>query len=130
MVTGDDADAGVAVDDPGVASSNGDVGEQPHDQSSTDCRAFHRGDDRLGAVDRVVDQVARLTPDGGPVLEAADDVVDHVEVTAGRERPAFTAHDDDIDLGVLVDGQPDVGELPVHPTVGRVEPPRLAKDDL
>ncbi len=77
-----DAELRVAVDDPRVGGHDRDVGEQADGEAGTDGRAGHRRDDRLRAVDDVVDEVARLVEDAQPGRVIRRDLDHEVEVAA------------------------------------------------
>src|SRR3546814_5208484 len=61
-IAGGDAEAGMAVDDPGVARRDRNVGQERGHQARADRRAVDGRYDRLGTVDHVVDEVPRLLP--------------------------------------------------------------------
>ena len=94
---------------------------RPDDEPGADGHAVHRRDDRLAAVDDVVDEVARLAEHPGARREVRDHLLDEIEVAARRERAAGAADDHGAGLGVGVDGAPHLGEVAVHGGVGRVE---------
>jgi hypothetical protein len=106
------------------------IREQSDDEPRPHRGTLHRRHHRAIAVDEVVDQVARLPPDGHPMAEVLDDVVDHVEVATGGERLVVTADDDDVHLRVTRDREPHIGEIPVHAAVGRIEPSGRVHDHL
>src|SRR5918995_1223502 len=94
MIARGDAEPGVAVDDLGFLRDDGYIGQDARDQARADGGTAHGADDRLGAVDDVVDDIARLLPraeQGGVVLDV---VFDEIEVAAGREHLAAGAVDD------------------------------------
>ena len=78
----------------------------------------HRRDDRLVAVDHVVDQVARLAPDTRTDLEVVGHVLDQREVAAGGESLALSAQDHGADLRIIADVAPDPGEFAMAVVVG------------
>jgi enoyl-CoA hydratase len=121
MVTGRDAQSGVAVDDARARCRDAHVREQRHRQACADCRAVDRRDNRLAAVDDVVDEVARLVEHAEPRVPVARDVLDEREVAAGAERAAGAADEDDARLLVPVDLLPDLGEVPVRLVADGVE---------
>ena len=106
------------------ASLRGDrhVGEQPAHQARAHRRSAHRAHHRLGAVDDVVDEVARLLPDPRAGFEVGHDLLDHREVAAGREGAAGAGDDDRVDLGIGIDVAPDLAQFAVHDRIDRVGP--------
>ena len=91
MVAGGDAQTGMAIDDTGLLGRDGYVGQQSGNQSRTHRRAMDRADDRLIAVNDVVDQVARLLPD----LRAGDEIIrnrlHHRQIATARKAQPITA---------------------------------------
>jgi len=79
------------------------------------------GDDRLGAVDHVVDEVARLAHDARAHGIVADHLVEQVERAAGGEALACALDEGDAHVRIAVDDLPHVGKLPVHVGTDRVE---------
>jgi hypothetical protein len=110
---------------PGARPAQQDSGEAGADRG-----AVHRRDDRLGAVDDVVDEVAGLLEHPDADREVVGHVGDEVEVAAGGERLALAAHDDDPGVGVGVDHRPDVREVAVHLVAGGIELAGGGHDDL
>ena len=106
-----------------------DVGEQPADEAGADRRAAHGADDRLRAVDQVVDEVPRLLPVARARVEVVDDALDHVEVAAGGERLARTPKHGRGHALVRVDVAPHRLELAVHLLVGGIQPARARHGD-
>ena len=74
VIAGRDAEPRVAVDDRRRRSGDADVREQRHREPGADCRAVDRRDDRLAAVDDVVDEVARLVEDAQPRVPVLRDL--------------------------------------------------------
>jgi asparagine synthase (glutamine-hydrolysing) len=93
MVAGRDAEAGVAVDDAGGTAGDRDVGEQARHEAGADGRALHRRDDGLGAVDQVVDEVARLLPHAAERVEVLGHLLHEVEIATRGEGLAGAADD-------------------------------------
>ena len=121
VIAGGDAEPRVAVDDLGLLRGDRDVGQDAGDQARADGGAAHGADDRLGAVDDVVDDVARFLPGSEQRVVVLHVVLDQVEVAAGREHLAAGALDDHaIDRVVAVDVAPHVDQLGVHDGVGGV----------
>src|SRR5262249_49747827 len=77
-------------------------------------------DDRLLAVDHVVDQVAHLAEHAGHPAVVADLALHHREVPARGERLARAGDHHDPGLVVARDVRPHPGQLGVHDLVGRV----------
>ncbi len=113
VVTGRDAKAGMAIDDLRVLRGNRNVREKPRDQPGAHGRAMHCGDDRLVAVDHVVDQVARFAPDARTNLEVGGHVLHQREVASRRKTLALASQDDGANLGVVTDVTPDARQFPV-----------------
>ncbi len=121
MIARRDADLGVAIDQLGRTCRDGDVGEDREHEPRTHCRAVDRGNDRLAAVDQVVDQVARLAMDAHADLVVRHHGVEHVEVSAGRERLAGAGQQHRAHARVGVDHAPDLDQLGMHREIGGVE---------
>ena len=121
VVAGGDAEPRVAVDDLGLLRGDRDVGQDAGDQARADGGAAHGADDRLGAVDDVVDDVARLLPGAQQRVVVLHVLFDEIEVAAGREHLAAGALDDHaVDRVVAVDVAPHVDQLGMHDRVGGV----------
>src|SRR5262245_19847357 len=121
VVAGGDAEPGVAVDDLGLLRGDRHVGQDARDQARAYGGAAHGADDRLGAVDDVVDDVARLLPGPQKRVVVLHVLFDDVEVAAGREHLAAGALDDHaVDRVVAVDVAPHIDQLAMHDRVGRV----------
>ncbi len=106
-----------------VGRRDRDVGEQPDREPGADRGAGHRRDDRLRAVDHVVDEVARLVEDAPPRLVVGRDLEHEVEVAARAERAVGAADEHRAGLVVVADRAPDRGELAVHRPADGVQPP-------
>jgi len=121
----------MAVDDPRVLRRDGNVRQEADHQPRADGRAMHCGNDDLGAIDHVVDDIARLAPDPRAHVGLVGDVLHEREVAAGREPASGTADDGHPDIGVAIDVAPDVGQLAVHAMAGGRQLAILrAHDDL
>jgi hypothetical protein len=120
VIAGRDAELDVAVAEPGVQGADRDVGQQRHDGAHADGHAVDRRDDRLLAVDDVIDEVAHLGEHVRHPVVVAGHPPDHVQVAAGRERLARPGDHGHPGLRVGGDFSPDPGEFAVHPLVGRV----------
>jgi hypothetical protein len=120
VIAGRDAELDVAVAEPGILRADRDVGQQGHHGARADGHAVDRRDDRLLAVDDVVDQVAHLGEHVRHPVVIAGHPPDHVQVAAGRER--LTRSGDHGHPGIRVGGDfgPDPGEFAVHLLVGGV----------
>jgi hypothetical protein len=81
MVAGRDSEAGVAVDDSRGASGNRDVRKQSHNQAGTDRRSLDGGDDRLRAVNDVVNEVPGLAEHPNAGSEVVCHLGDQVQIT-------------------------------------------------
>jgi hypothetical protein len=129
VVAGRDAELHVPVAQPGVVSADAHVGQQRDDQAGAHRHTVDRRDDRLLAVDDVVDQVAHLVEHPADPAVVARHPVHHGQVAAGRERPARPGHHGD--PGLLVGGHvlPHPGQLGVHHLVGRVVAVRAVQRD-
>src|SRR5262249_42535559 len=95
-----------------------------------DAGSLDGGDDRLGAVDDVVDEVARLLPDPRARRPVPRHGFDHAEVAAGGEDAAVAAQQRHRGLRVAVDVAPDLGQLAMPVGVERVKFAGLEEDDL
>ena len=110
----------MTVDDFRCLAGNGDVCKQPRYQPGTDGNAIDRGNNRLVAVDDVVDEVAGFLP----CLHARHLVVhvrfDHAEIATRGKRLALAGQDDGTDIRVIIDVTPYIGELLVAFGIQRV----------
>ena len=129
MVPGRDSQSGVAVNYSRGARRDRDVGKQSNHQAGADRRSLYGRNYRLGTVEDVVDQIARLSKHADASAELLGHLGDEVYVTACRERLPLAAYDDHADLGVGIDRAPDLGEVAVHGRVGGVQPVGIAHDD-
>src|SRR5436305_8312148 len=82
MVAGRNAEARMPVDDPRSWGGDRDVGQQPDRKPGAYGRSGDRRNDRLRAVDDVVDEVAGFVEDAKPRFVVARDHLDEVEVSA------------------------------------------------
>ena len=118
----------MAVNQPRRAGGNGHVGKDGEHQPGPDRCAVDGGDDRLAAIDQIVDHVACFLPHAHAGVEIRDHIVDQVEIAAGRECLAGAGQQDRIDAPIGIDGAPDLGEVRVHVRVGGVELVRSIHD--
>jgi len=114
---------------PSTMRGDRDVGQQPHRQACPDRRPGHGGDDRLGAVDDAVDDVAGLPHGLDAGLEVPGHLLDHREVAPGGEGAVGPGDNHDRDVGIAVDIAPDPGQLLVLGGAHGIEPPRGVEDD-
>jgi hypothetical protein len=129
VVAGGEAEAGVAVDQLGGPAHHRDVGQDGADEAAAHRRPAHRRDDRLGAVDHVVDHVAGLAQVLHAHLVVADHLVDHLEVAAGAEGVAGAREDHRRHRVVVRDLVPDPHHLRMHDLVDRVLLARVVHRD-
>src|SRR5215203_6124877 len=103
----------MAVDELCRLACDGDIGKQCQRETCADGGAADSADDRLAAVDHVVDEVACFFPSGAALLEIDGEVLSHVEVAAGRKSPASPSNDHAGDVLISVDVTPDICEFPM-----------------
>ncbi len=113
---------------PRGARGDRDVGEQRDDEPGTDRGPVDRRHHRLRTVDDVQHEVARFAHDARTERVVGDDVVEEVEAPTGGERTAGARDHRDARVGVAVDREPHVRELPVHAFVDRVQPRAVEHD--
>src|SRR5262249_26728333 len=107
-----------------------DVGQQSRRQTGPDAGSLDGSDDRLAAVDEVVDEVARLLPDtgaGGPITRHH---LDHAEIAARREVASLAAQQRHRGVWVAVDLAPHLRQLAMPVAIEGIEPARIAEDDF
>ena len=129
MIAGGDAELGVAVDQLGGLGRDRNVGQHADHQARAHGGAADGADDRLAAIDHVVDEIARLLPTLAALLEVVGEIAGHVEVAARRERAAGAGDDDGRSVGVAVDVAPDFGKFRVRRLIDGVEPLRAVHGD-
>jgi hypothetical protein len=128
VVTGGDAEAGVAIDDPCRATDHGDVRKETGGQTRADRGTVHGRHDRLRAVDHVEDEVTRFSHDARSGLVAPDSVADQVEGSARREGFPGAAQERHAHVGITVDREPNVGQLTMDLRIHGVETRRVHRD--
>jgi hypothetical protein len=85
----------------------------------------YRRDDRLGAVEHVVDEVPRLPHHPRPGLEVAAHLLDQLERAARGEALALAPEQHGPHLGVGVELAPDLGQVAVRALADRVQLRRI-----
>jgi enoyl-CoA hydratase len=129
MVAGRDAEPRVTVDDPRARRRDADVREERYREAGSDCMTVDRRDDRLAAVDDVVDEVTSFVKDAHARCVVACDVLDEIEVAARAEHAVGAADEDDARLRVCVDRLPYACELAVRVVPDGIELLRVAERD-
>src|SRR5581483_2543527 len=129
MVAGGHAETRVPVDDPRSGGGDADVGEERDREPRAHRRPVDRRDDRLAAVDDVVDEVARLVEDTQARLPVGRDVLDEAEVSARAEGAVGPAHEHGPRVRVAVDDRPDARELGVRLVADGVQLRRVPQRD-
>ena len=119
-IAGRDAKPGVTVDDARGLSADRDVGEDADDEAGADRDAVDGRDDRLVAVDDVVDEVLGLLPGRHARDRIVENALDQLEIAAGRKRLAGAGDDDRVDVGIVVDVAPDMRELGMGLRIDRI----------
>ena len=130
MIARRDAQAGVAVDDARGFRCDGNVGEQARHQACSDGGAVHGGNDRLAAIDNVVDQVLRFAPDPSANVEIVRYFLHQIQIAAAGKTFAFAAQNRDFRFGIGIEGTPNFCKFVVHAMVGSGKFSRLAHDDF
>src|ERR1700756_1351605 len=98
MIARRDAKARMTVDDARRLRRNRNIREQSPDESRTHGRSVHRRDDRLAAVDHVVDEIACLAPYARAHVEVVRHLFDEAEIAARRKALALAANHRDARL--------------------------------
>lgn len=80
---------------------------------------MHGADNRLVAVDDVVDKVARLVPDARAHVKVISHLLDEVQIAASREALALTADERDAHGGLGGHIAPDFRQFAVQAGIGR-----------
>ena len=111
----------MTIDNLGLLSGDRYVGQDGNHKARAGCRAIDRGNDRLVAVDDVVDEILGFFPRLHDLVRVANHVFDQAKITTGGKRLARTGHDDRVDVGVAVDVDPHVRHLGVGFGIDRVE---------
>src|SRR5690242_6596470 len=111
MVASGHAQTGVTVDDARGLRGNRNIRKQATDEAGANCGAPHRADDRLRAVDDVVNEVAGLLPHLVPEVVVGHAALDDGEVTASRKRPLAAAQDNSGNVLAVIDIAPDGDEF-------------------
>src|SRR5664279_2771444 len=119
-IAGRDPEPGVAIDDARGLSADRHVGEDADHQSGTDRDAVDRRDDRLVAIDDVVDEILGFLPCRHARDRIVEDALDQLKIAAGRKRLAGAGNDHRVDIGIVVDVSPYVGELGMGFRIDRI----------
>ena len=112
MIARRDTEPGMAVDDARAFRRDRDVRQQPGDQAGADRRPLHRRDHRLGAIDDVVDEIARFLPHARQHGKILAHLLDQIEIAAAGERLAGAGDDRTLTLRIGVDVAPDSAPAP------------------
>src|ERR1700704_3058722 len=103
----------MTVDNARRLSADRYVGEDADDEARAYRDAVNGRDNRLVAVDDVVDEVFGLLPGRHARDRVVQNAFDQLEIAAGGKRYAGSGHDDSIDIGIVIDVAPDTSELGV-----------------
>ena len=114
MIAGRDAEPDVAIGDAHRFGSDRNIRHECDREARADRDAIDGRDDRLLAVEHVVDDVAGLLHHAADSLRVALHVLDHVEVAARRERAPRAGDDHNVGLVVIGDIEPYAAQLPME----------------
>src|SRR5579872_5268546 len=103
----------MTVDNSRRLSANRYVSEDAHDEAGAHCNAIDGRDDRLVAIDDVVDEVFGFLPGRHAGHRIVENALDQLKIAAGRKSLAGSGDDDGVDIGILIDVAPDMGQLGV-----------------
>ena len=120
MIPGHHPEPRVAVGEARRLRDDAHVGQQRHHEAGADGDAVDRGDYGPVEVDQVVDEVGGLAHRPRRGLRVAGHLLDQLQIAAGREGLPGARDQHHPRLGIGVDGQPHLGQLPVQARVGGV----------
>ena len=112
---------GMPVAQTGTLGHDADIGKQTDNNACTHSDAVDRCDDRLRAVQHVVDDVARLFQDLHDFFVMAVRVPDSVEIAARGKRTARTGQHNDARFRILIDHGPKIGKSLMHAGIRGVQ---------
>lgn len=113
-IAGRNAKSRMTVDDAGRLSRDRNVREYADNETRADRNPVDRRNDRLVAVDDVVDKVLGLLPSRHSGDGIVEDALDQLEVASCRKGLAGPGNDNGVDIGIVIDVAPDVGQLPMR----------------
>ncbi|MBA7654540.1 hypothetical protein ES703_62420 [subsurface metagenome] len=120
-VTCGNPQAGVPVNNLGSLACDRHVSQNSDNEPRTRGWAIDRRDDRLVAIDDVVNEILGFLPGSHHLVEVARYSFDQAEISPRRKRLASPRHDNRVDVGVAVDINPHVGHLRVRFRIHGVE---------
>ncbi len=130
MVTGGHAQLDVAIGDARLFRHDADVCQHRHGKAGADRDAVDRGNDDLVAGHHVVDDVGGFAHGDADPFRTADHAGHPIQVAAGRERAVAGTRDHrHLDLVVIVDHPPDLGQFPMQAGIGRIHDLRAVDRD-
>jgi len=121
MIARGDTQSDVAVGDTHRFGGNRNIRHERDREARANRDSVDGRDDRLLAVEHVVDDIARFFQHAPDDLRVALHVLDHVEVAARRKRAARSGDDHDVGFVVIGDIEPDPAQLPMKPAVCSIE---------
>jgi hypothetical protein len=119
-VTRCDAEPGVAVHDPCGPPTDRHVSQNANYKTGSDRNTVDRRNDRLVAVDDVVDEILGLFPGRHACHGIIKNALDQLEIAAGGKCLPCARYDDRVDVGIIVDIAPDIGELGMRFGIDRI----------
>ncbi len=110
----------MTIDNACGLSANRDIGKDSNDKTCADGDAVDRRYDRLVAIDNIVNEILGLLPSRHSRDRVVENTLDQLEITPRRKSFASPGHDDRVDISIVVDITPDIGELSVGLGVDRI----------
>src|SRR5207244_831653 len=121
VTTGRPSHLGVTIAETRALSHDADIGEQTNDNAGADSDTVNRSNDRLGAVQHFVDDIARFLQDRDNLLVIAVRILDPVEVTARRERAPGSGQYGHTRFRIAIDHRPKIRQSLMHLSVGGIQ---------
>ena len=130
MIAGCDAEARVAVHQSCTAPGDSDVREECDGEAGADRHTTDGRDDGFGAVDEVIDKIARLLPNAHQGRIIRNHLFDERKIAAGGEMLTGATHEHSAHVRVRIDAAPHLRKVTMHGGVGRVQVYLIRDDDL
>ena len=111
----------MAIDNPSGFSADRYIGKDTNNETGPNGHTIDCRNDRLVAVDDVIDEVFRLPPRCHARYRIIQYVLYQFEIASSGERLAGARHNHCINFGIIVDIAPNIGELRVGFRIHGVE---------
>jgi len=110
----------VTVDDARRLSSDRHIGQNTDDETRADCNTVDRRNNRLVAINNVVDEVLGFLPSCHAGDWIVENALDQLKVSSCRKGFASPGNNHSIDFWIVIDVAPDIRKLGMGFGVDRV----------